>query len=214
MVKLSDAMDVPLRERNSLLNAAGFADLYADRALSEPSMQRVTHILEDMLSHHNRYPAFVLDRHWNIKMKNETADTLFEILGDPCQVWHDVGDTGELNIALLTVNPKSLRRFISNWHEVATPFMRRLKKEALESADKSMLRRYDQLKNYTGELIDNLDHSDLVPVRPLEIDLGGPILKLCSVISTFGTAQDITANELRIETFYPADEVTRKYFRD
>jgi transcriptional regulator with XRE-family HTH domain len=214
VVKLSDAMDVPLRKRNSILNSAGYANLYADKDLSEPSMQRVTHILEELLSHHNPYPAFVLDRQWNIKMKNEAADILFEILGDPCQVWRDVGDTGEMNIALLTVHPKGLRRFISNWQEVATPFMRRLKREALESGDESMLSRYDRLKNHAGELIDNDDHSDLVPVLPLEIDLGGPLLKLCSVISTFGTAQDITANELRIETFYPADETTRKYFKD
>jgi hypothetical protein len=223
IVKLSEAMDVPLRERNSILNSAGFANLYANRDLSEPSMARVTHILEELLSHHNPYPAFVLDRQWNIKMKNEAADVLFEILGDPVRATQsgrprsgrrDVGDTGELNIALLTVHPKRLRRFISNCHSVVTPFMRRLKKEALESGDESMLRRYDQLKEHTGELIDRNDHSDLVPVLPLEIDLGGPLLKLCSVISTFGTAQDITANELRIETFYPADELTKKYFKE
>jgi hypothetical protein len=228
IVKLSEAMDVPLRERNSILNSAGFANPYANRDLSELSMARVTHILEELLSHHNPYPAFVLDRQWNIKMKNEAADVLFEILGDPVratrsgrpgqgdqgQVWRDVGDTGELNIALLTVHPKRLRRFISNCHSVVTPFMRRLKKEALESGDESMLRRYDQLKEHTGELIDRNDHSDLVPVLPLEIDLGGPLLKLCSVISTFGTAQDITANELSIETFYPADELTKKYFKE
>jgi hypothetical protein len=83
IVKLSEAMDVPLRERNSILNSAGFANLYANRDLSEPSMARVTHILEELLSHHNPYPAFVLDRQWNIKMKNEAADVLFEILGDP-----------------------------------------------------------------------------------------------------------------------------------
>lgn len=213
VMKLSDAMDIPLRERNSILNSAGFANVYANNDLSEPSMQRVTHILEDMLAHHNPYPAFVLDRQWNIKMKNEAADILFEILGDPSQVWSDVGDTGELNIALLTVHPKGLRRFISNWQEVAAPFMRRLKKEALESGDESMMRRYAQLKKHAGDIIESNDHSDLVPVLPLEIDLGGPILKLCSVISTFGTAQDITANELRIETFYPADEQTRKYFK-
>jgi hypothetical protein len=149
-----------------------------------------------------------------MEYQNETADTLFAIRGDADQVWRDIGDTGELNIALLTLHPRGLRRFISNWEEVATPFMRRLKKEALESGDESMLRRYKQLKSHTGELIDSSDHSDLVSVLPLEIDLGGPVLKLCSVISTFGTAPDITAMELRIETFHPADELTRKYFRE
>jgi len=214
VLKLSEAMDVPLRDRNSILNSAGFADMYANRDLSEPSMEPVADILNDMLAHHNPYPAFVLDRQWNIKMKNQAAGTLFDVLGDPEKVWHDVGDTGELNIALLTVHPKGLRRFISNWQEVAAPFMRRLKKEAQESGEQSMLSRYEQLKEYVGELVETNADSDLLPVLPLEIDIGGPVLKLCSVISTFGTAQDITANELRIETFYPADELTRGYFKE
>jgi len=214
VIKLSDAMDVPLRERNSILNSAGFANVYSQKELSEPSMAPVSDILSDMLAHHNPYPAFVLDRQWNIKMKNDAADTLFQVLGDPEQVWRDVGDTGELNVALLTVHPAGLRKYISNWQEIAPAFMRRLKKEAFESGEKSMIVRYEQLRVHAGELADADNHMDLLPILALEIDLGGPVLKLCSVISTFGTAQDITANELRIETFYPADELTRKYFKE
>jgi transcriptional regulator with XRE-family HTH domain len=214
VVKLSDAMEVPLRDRNLILNSAGFAKLYADRDLSEPSMEPVTEILTDMLAHHNPYPAFVLDRMWNIKMKNEAAGVLFDILGKPEEVWRDVGDTGEFNIALLTVHPKGLRQYISNWDEVAPPFMRRLKKEAMDSGDAGLISRYEQLYEYVGDIVDNPDLGDLLPILPLEIDLGGPVLKLCSVISSFGTAQDITSNELRIETFYPADETTRRFFKD
>lgn len=214
VVKLSEAMDVPLRDRNSILNSAGFANLYSDSDLSEPVMEPIADILTDMLAHHEPYPAFVLDRQWNMKMKNQAAGTLFEVLGDPEQVWRDIGDTGEFNIALLTVHPNGLRRFISNWQEIASPFMRRLKKEAIEFGDKSILDRYEQLEKHAGELVDQSADTVLLPVLPLEIDLGGPVLKLCSVISTFGTAQDITANELRIETFYPADEMTRKYFKE
>jgi len=213
VLKLSDAMEVPLRERNSILNSAGFVNVYSDQDIGEPSMEPVAQILEDMLEHHNPYPAFVLDRQWNIRMKNEAADTFFGQLGDPQQVWHDVGDTGELNIALLTVHPKGLRRFITNWDDIAAPFLRRLKKEALESSEESIISRYQQLQEHAGEVFISNDYSDLLPVLPLEINLGRRTLKLCSVISTFGTAQDITANELRIETFYPADEVTRKFFK-
>jgi len=214
VIKLSEAMEVPLRDRNSILNSAGFASLYSDRDLSEPAMEPLTEVLTDMLKHHNPYPAFVLDRFWNIKMKNQAAETLFEIMGDPKQVWNDVGDQGETNIALLTVHPNGLRRFISNWQEVAGPFLKRLYREAVDSGDQLMLDRYQQLIEHAGEIADmHHNHTDLMPVLPLEIDLGGAMLKLCSVISTFGTAQDITANELRIETFYPADDFTRKYFK-
>lgn len=214
VVRLADAMDVPLRDRNQILNLAGFANMYIERDLTEPTMEPVHQILCEMLKHHEPYPAFVLDRNWNIKMKNEAAGVLFEAFGNPEQVWRDVGDTGEMNIALLTVHPKGLRQFISNWQEVGPPFVRRLKKEALDAGNQELLERFGVLHDLAGEQIEDSGSNDLLPVLPLEIDLGGPILKLCSVISTFGTAQDITANELRIEAFYPADEQTRRFFSE
>ncbi len=215
VVRLAEALDVPLRDRNQILNLAGFANLYSERDLTEPAMEPVQQILQEMLTHHEPYPAFVLDRNWNIKLKNDAAGILFEALGDPEKVWRDVGDTGEMNIALLTVHPNGLRKFISNWHDVGPPFIRRLKKEALDSGNTALIEKSRRLQDLAGEPepIEST-HPDLLPVLPLEIDLGGPILTLCSVISTFGTAQDITANELRIEAFYPADEQTRRFFSE
>ena len=214
VVKLAEALDVPFRDRNAILNSAGFASLYTERRLEEPEMQPVSNILTEMLEHHEPYPAFVLDRHWNIKMKNQAAGVLFELLGDPEQVWRDVEDNGEFNIALLSVHPNGLRRFISNWDDIAAPFLRRLKREALESGDPRLIEKLQLLLKVAGPIEDDLIEHDLFPVLPLEIDLGEFKLKLCSVISTFGTAQDITADELRIETFYPADEQTRRYFTE
>lgn len=214
IIKLSDAMDVPLRERNAILNSAGFAKIYSNDDLSAPSMASVNAILSDILTHQNPYPTFVLDRHWNIKMKNEAADMLFNILGDPEQVWQDIGDDGEFNIALLSVHPKGLRRFISNWDDVASPFITRLKKEAIESEDPKVLDKFKHLMSIAGELPSDTGSTELLPVLPLEFNLGNIVLKLCSVISTFGTAQDITSNELRIETFYPADEITQAFLRN
>jgi hypothetical protein len=173
----------------------------------------VSDILKEILAHHNPFPAFVLDRRWNIKMKNDSADAFFKALGDPSQIWKDVGDSGELNIALLTVHPKGLRQYISNWNDAASPFITRLKKEAIESEDPSMLHRFQKIADLAGSGLVNKDTSELLPVLPLEFKIGEITLKLCSVISTFGTAQDITSNELRIETFYPADESTRHFFK-
>lgn len=214
VVKLSEALEVPLRDRNLILNAAGYADMYTAKALDEPTMEPVHGILQDMLNHHEPYPAFVLDRRWNVVMKNQAADTMFEIVGDPEQVWQDIGDDGRHNIALLTVHPKGLRKFISNWDDIAGGFVKRLKKEAFESADQELIEFYDMLAGHVGELPPEQLQQELLPVLPIEIDLGVLQLKLASVISTFGTAQDITANELRVETFYPADEQTRKFFTE
>jgi len=213
VVRLSEALEVPLRERNHILNAAGFAKLYSEQNLDEPSMEPIRNILLEMLEHHEPYPTFVLDRNWNIKMQNNAAQIMFSITGDPATVWDRIGDDGQHNIALLTLHPDGLRRYITNWDDIAGQFIRRLKKEAIDSADVAVMDRYDKLARYVDVGGDSVTKA-LLPMLPIEFNLGGLKLSLCSVISTFGTAQDITADELRVETFYPANEQTAKFFRE
>ena len=208
VLRLSDAMDVPLRDRNQFLNTAGFAAIYTENSLDEPSMESVRQVLNDILLHHNPYPAFVLDRYWNIQMQNESTDRLFAIAGDPQMLWDAVGDSGERNIALLTVHPNGLRQFIANWELVIGQFMRRLKSEAIDSGDANVMQRYTQLERHV-EIPDTPLTAELLPMLSLEFVKGDLTLSFCSVISSFGTAQDVTANELRIETFYPSDDATR-----
>lgn len=212
VLRLSDAMDVPLRERNQILNAAGFANIYSEKGLDEPSMESVRKVLTDILDHHDPYPAYVLDRYWNIQMQNTSASRLFAITGDPQALWDAVGDNGEHNIALLTVHPNGLRQFIHNWDSISGQFMQRLKREATDSADSEVIERYRQLEQYVT--VPDAQATDvLLPMLPLEMSLGDLTLSMCSVISSFGTAQDITARELRVETFYPADDSTTQFFK-
>jgi len=214
VVKLSEAMEVPLRERNSILNAAGFAKLYSERELDDPAMTPVKNILTEMLAHHEPYPAFVLDKQWNIKMQNNAANLLFAMGGPIANVWDAIDDRGNKNIALLTIHPNGLRQFISNWDEFSASFLRRLKKEALESGDAEVIARYEQLAQYANKEYEERLGESFLPMLPIELELGELRLSLSSVISTFGTAQDITADELRIETFYPANEQTAKFFKE
>lgn len=215
IVRLSDAMDVPLRDRNHLLNAAGFTNIYSEKTLDEPSMAPISNILSEMLKHHEPYPAYVLDRHWNIKMKNSAADVLFEMTeNDPEAIWQAVGDDGNHNLALLSIHPNGLRQFITNWDEFISLFMRRLRKEAMESNDETIMQAYQGLAEYAGDMPEENFNDPLLPVISLDMNLGGIPLSLCSVISTFGTAQDITTDELRIETFYPANEATARFFKE
>lgn len=210
VLRLSAAMEVPYRERNSLLNAAGFADVYREQTLDDPAMASIKTVLSEILKHHEPYPAFVLDRYWNIQQQNNAADRMFDMVGGAEQLWQAVGDTGERNIALLTVHPQGFKQFVLNWDDVAIQFAQRLQKEALDSCDEKIMRRLGQLSAY-------LPHSDaptlepLLPMIPIDLNVNGLQLSLCSVISTFGTAQDITADELRVETFYPADEHTANF---
>jgi hypothetical protein len=125
-----------------------------------------------------------------------------------------IGDEGEFNLALITVHPLGLRQYIENWEQAAPAFVRRLQREALASGDPELQARFQRIVDLAGPLA----HSDplaqsLLPVLPLELNIGGLELSLFSVISTFGTPQDITTDELRIEAFYPANGATAEFFR-
>ena len=216
VVKLSEAMQLPLRDRNQMLNRAGYAALYSESSLEEPDMSPVVNALQRMLEHHEPYPAIVVDRLWNVRMKNQAANMLFQITGDAEQLWADVGDSGEHNLALLTVHPKGLRQFISNFDEVAGAFVRRLQREATECGDPKVYAKLMELSVHLQDIDqDAAAVKPLLPILPLEFGPfpgDTPTLSLFSVISTFGTPQDITADELRIETFYPTDKATAKFF--
>lgn len=213
VVRLAEAMAVPLRERNVMLRAAGFTPAYRETAIDEPVMAPVLDALERMLSHHEPLPAVVVDRAWNVVRRNEAAALLLGIGGEPEAMLEAIGCGDVFNLALATLHPRGLRPFIANWDEAAPAFVRRLQQEALSSGDIELQARF-------AEYIAIADVPDttepvtggLLPVLPLEIRMGDLELSLFSVIATFGTPQDVTTDELRIEAFYPTDDATRAFF--
>ena len=214
VIRLAEALEIPLRERNALLQAAGFAALYTERRLDEPGMEPVLEAVTHVLRHHDPYPAFAIDRFWNVKMQNASAGRLFALLGDPAVAIDAEDGEGEPNLALLSLHPQGLRPFIVNWSEIAPPFIRRLRSEALASGDAAMharFERYAALAEPVSE--EDWGTAPLSPVLPLELDLGGMRLRTFSIITTIGTPQDVTADELRIEAFFPADAATEQVFR-
>ncbi|NND66133.1 MAG: helix-turn-helix transcriptional regulator [Halioglobus sp.] len=213
VVRLCEAMEIPLRERNLLLQSAGFAAEYRETDLEDPEMTPVLDALQHVLSHHEPLPAMVVDRFWNVRMKNSAADLLLAIEGDPEALLRSVGSVGEINLALLTLHPNGLRKYISNWEQAAPAFILRLRNEALASGDRAVQERFEQYIALAGEMdaASTLSGSQL-PILPLELNVQGLSLSLFSVISTFGTPQDITTDELRIEAFYPTDEATQAFF--
>ena len=215
VLRLSEAMDIPLRERNVLLQSAGFSAAYSESSLGDPVMEPVLHALQHVLEHHDPLPAFVVDRHWNVRMQNKAAGLLLSVAGDPGELMAELGHPGEVNLALLTLHPRGLGQYITNWGAAAPSFVRRLRHEAAASGDPALQARI-------AEVIELADvdpettgvAGGLLPVLPLEVDLHGTALSLFSVISTFGTPQDITTDELRVEAFYPSDSATRQFFHD
>ena len=215
VLRLSEAMEIPLRERNVLLQSAGFSAAYSESSLGDPAMEPVLDALKHVLEHHDPLPAFVVDRYWNVRMQNKAAGLLLSAAGDPRELMDELGHPGEVNLALLTLHPRGLGQFITNWDAAAPSFVRRLRHEAAASGD-------PVLQSRMGEVIELADigmdaagvSGGLLPVLPLEVNLHGTALSLFSVISTFGTPQDITTDELRVEAFYPSDTPTRQFFHD
>lgn len=215
VIRLADAMDIPLRERNGLLQAAGYSAAYRESRLDDPLMAPVLGAIESILDHHEPLPAIVVDRFWNVKMKNRAAELLLGLGGDVRELMRDSGGGDEVNLAWLTVHPQGLRRFITNWEQAAPAFVRRLRSEARAAIDPELRSRIEAIIALAGVDGDERpDQEQLLPVLPLEVAAGELELRLFTVMSTIGTPQDITADELRVEAFYPADDATARFFSD
>ncbi len=229
VIRLSEAMNIPIRERNQLLKSAGFSAIYSESSLNDPIMTPVMNALNHVLKNHEPLPAVVVDRFWNVKKQNQAAELLLG-LGQANDLQHEITNAqGELNIALLTLHPKGLRQYVTNWAQAAPAFIQRLKEEAIASGDpavKEAFKGYIHMaqtdsadttsgKTGTKKKADEIlaMPGRLLPILPLNLDIDGLQLSLFSVISTFGTPQDITTDELRIEAFYPADDATETFFR-
>ncbi len=216
--KLSDAMDIPLRERNRLYQAAGFSVQYPETPIEEHDMQPVQQALARMLEHHNPYPAVVVDRFWNVLQMNQAASAMFSLvidsLGDNKHLLVGPNSDDKINLALLTMHPLGLRRFMLNWPDVAGLFVNRLKSEALATFDEQVFEHLMWIIDQAGQIEATSTQSrGLTPVLPVELQVGESVVKLFTVISTFGTPQDLTTDEIRVEMFYPADEATKSFLQ-
>lgn len=207
VIRLSEALDVPLRERNTLLEAAGYAGVYAESDLSREHMAPVLDVVTRMLAHHDPMPAYVVDRFWNVLDRNRSASMLLAFGGDVSRFELH----GRLNLALMTLHPEGMRQFLGNWNQVAPHFVRRLEREYLATGDVEVKRTLSGFIKLAGDLPD-ASFEPLMPVLPMELQFGEVKLSLFSVITTFGTPQDITTEELRIEAFYPTDAATEAFF--
>ena len=212
VVQLCETLDMPLRERNRLLHAAGFAALYRTGDLDDERMQAIRHGLRRMLDQQMPYPSLVVDREWNLLMMNPCAEALLGMLADESW-WSEHGD-GRRNLALLTLHPHGLKPLIENWHEVALSFAHRLRRDLEATRDPDLRAALEPLLAMAGEPAGRDEPDmDLLPILTLDLRLGDRLLRLFSIISTLGTAQDVTAEELRIESFFPADPDSESLLR-
>jgi transcriptional regulator with XRE-family HTH domain len=206
ILRLAEALQIPLRDRNTLLLAAGYAARYGETDLSQPEMAEARAALTFILNQQEPYPAIVLDRRWNILMSNSATSRFLRL-------FPEIAAAGALNGPRLIFHPQGLRPFVQDWEEVAARIIQRLHREVAANPGDSA----------TGALLEELLGYPDVPGRWRTPDLGSPSLPLLSICytrdgrffrffstyTTFGTPQDVTLQELRIESFFPADEPTR-----
>lgn len=216
VLQLSEALEIPLRERNTLLTAAGFAAIYRETDLQAPAMKPVREALQLLLDHHEPNPVSVVDRCWNVLMINRAMLRVFSLAGDPTQLWQRVCGKGPHNVLKMTFHPDGFRPYIANFDEAAPVLLARTRREAVASGSEPLQRLLDEILAYPGIpdawRAPSFD-APPPPVLPLELARGELRLKLFSMISTFGTPQDITTDELRVESFFPADAATAQLLR-
>lgn len=219
ILKIAEALDMPLRARNDLLVAAGFAPFYPERPLDSREMDRAREALTRILLHHEPYPSMILDRSWNIVMSNNASKRIIARCIDmpaPAQLPATVTS----NFMRLMFHPGGIRPRIRSWDRTAPILIARLRREAAsypgapgESSPSAALLR-ELLPGAPNAFIPGLDDAPLAPTVPLELDVDGSMLRLFNTLTTFGTPQDVTLQELRIEMSFPADEESDALLRD
>lgn len=212
VILLAEVLDVPPRARNDLLAAAGYAPIYRESRLDAPEMAPFRRALDFILRQQEPYPAIVLDRYWNVLLANEGTGRFMGFFLDPA-----VADAlGSPNALRLICHPRALRPYIVNWEATAAALIQWLHRDLLRSADVGLQLLLDELLAYP-DIPRNWRTLDLdaptAPFLAIEMQKGDTHLSFFTTLTTLGTPYDITLHELRIESFFPADESTDVAFR-
>lgn len=211
LLHLAEHLDVPLRERNTLLLAAGYAPLFPERSLDDDAMAPVRVALDKVLAGHEPFPAVVVDRRWNLVSANVPAMT---ILADGVAPELMAPPTNALRV---TLHPEGLAPRILNLADYSAHLLHRLHQQAVLSQDAGLTALYEELRSYPG--VEETSPAVFEPAAQVFTTLrlrsfeDGRDLAFFSTLATFGTALDVTAAELVIESFFPADKATERALR-
>ncbi len=214
VLRLAAALDLPLRQQNALLLAAGYAPIWRESDLTAPELGQVSSALDHMLAQQEPFPAFVVDRRWNLLRANAGAARLTEFLASPAPA--NPAPASAPNLADALVSPDGLRPYIVNWEEVALYFLRGVQGDASADGMPETAALLKRLLAYPS--IPALSQVPLLetppgPVLAIHFRKGATALRLFTTIATLGTPQDVTLQEIRIECFFPADEQTARTLR-
>jgi transcriptional regulator with XRE-family HTH domain len=206
VLRLADELEIPLRERNSLLQAAGYAPAYGETPLDSPQMRALGDAIDTVLRGHMPYPALAFDARWNLVRGNDAVG-LFTA-GLPAHLAGPGANT--MRIAL---HPDGLAPRLLDHALLRAAFLRKMRRQAAATGDPVVAALADECAAYPhpDHVVDVPPETDIV--MPFRLRVGDMVLCMFSAIATFGTANDLTAAELSIETFFPADAHTADYLR-
>jgi transcriptional regulator with XRE-family HTH domain len=211
VLRLSAALDVPLRHSNELLLAAGYAPVWAETDLAAPALAPVREALDHMLAQQEPFPAVVVDRRWNLLRANRGAVALVEFLVGP------VKPGAIFNLADALAAPDVLKPHLANWADIVRYFVHSVEADAAADGALETAELLDRLLSYEGvrsAMSGVVSSATGGPVLPMHFQKGRIRLRLFTTIATLGTPRDITLQELRIESFFPMDDETRETFRN
>ena len=207
VLRLAERLNVPIRERNALLTAAGFAPMYAVRPLSDPALGAARAAVDLILSGHEPYPALLVDRHWTMLASNRAVAPL-------CAGVDESLLQPPINCLRLTLHPKGLAPRVENLPQWRAHLLARVARDLEITADPALAELLTELRSYG----DDDEHASTEPhipevVVPLTLRTEAGVLSLFSTTTVFGTAVEVTLSELMLEAFYPADERTGEILR-
>jgi transcriptional regulator with XRE-family HTH domain len=208
VLRLADRLDVPLRERNRLLNAAGYAPMYAEHRLDDPALAVARQAVQRVLDAHEPWPALAVDRHWTLIAHNRVLPLLLAGL-PPEQI------APPINVLRLSLHPQGLAPRIVNLVQWRAHLLHRLQQQAAATGDPVLAALLDELRALPGPSAARPEPITADAGVWLPLQLASPLgtLSFISTITVFGTPHEVTLSELALETFFPADEGTAQRLR-
>jgi len=206
LFSIAEALDVPLRERNALFEAAGFARPYSEATLSESELAHHRQLVRSILQRHEPFFAVAIDRHWNVRMANRPGEAFLNTFFGP----GGIEKPPEPNLARLLFHPAGLRSCIVNWREASAHFRDRLHRESVHNPlDEDLASLLEEIASY-GDVGTRSPILSRRPALELELAMDGRELRLIGSVLAFDSARSPALDELRIETFFQADDRTAR----
>ena len=216
LIEIASVLEIPLRDRNTLLLAAGYAPIYSDEVWNSEEMRIITNALQRMLRLHEPFPAFVMDRYWNVVMMNDAAPRFFN-----CFI--DVSALKTRNLLHMMCDPNGMRPYVVNWAETEKWLIERVYRESVgRGLDGKMKELLAELRaqaathlvrgsSSSRSAISDTDErlaAKHMPVSPITLKKGNTVLNYFSMVTTVGAPRAVAAQELRVDCMFPANEAT------